>query len=128
MGAAECKDACQSRQCMSTPTMEATDAKSAQQLGLKEYVFSSGIKYYGTWMDRKRHGYGRQMWPDGSCYAGEWVNDQQNGQGRFTQGNGKHYDGGWLEDQAHGHGVFTDSDGSVYKASGRVTSTMARAR
>ena len=37
-----------------------------------EHQFESGAVYRGMWLNRARHGYGEQIWPDGAKYQGEW--------------------------------------------------------
>lgn len=44
-----------------------------------EFVFESGARYNGQWMNNMRHGFGVQVWPDGARYEGYWKNNKAHG-------------------------------------------------
>ena len=54
--------------------------KSRTKKNGEPYEFNSGAVYEGEWQSEMRHGYGKQVWPDGAEYEGQWVNDKV----RFT--------------------------------------------
>ena len=54
------------------------------------------------------HGVGIYSWPDGREYEGEYLNDKKEGYGRYVwPGNQKVYEGQWKAGQQHGDGYFT---------------------
>ena len=44
-------------------------------------------------LNGKRHGLGKQIWPDNSLYEGYWANDMANGKGRLIHSDGDVYEG-----------------------------------
>jgi hypothetical protein len=85
---------------------------------LEPYQFTKdGVIYEGQWMLGKRHGRGKQIWPNGSIYEGYWSEDKANGKGRLIHALGDVYEGQWLNDKASGQGVFIHREGSIYKGS-----------
>lgn len=82
----------------------------------KPYLFRSGATYLGQWYDNKRHGYGKQTWPDGSIYQGQWQENCAVGRGRFVHHDGDIYIGQWVQSMASGNGTFYHRGGStIYK-------------
>ena len=82
---------------------------------LGPFKFSNGETYEGQFMDGKRHGFGRQIWPDGSIYEGFWDEDRCNGKGRLINAEGHVYFGDWIDDKAEGKGTFKHTDGTKYE-------------
>jgi hypothetical protein len=41
--------------------------------GFGEFVWKSGNRYRGNYLDDKKHGYGEMYWIDGSLYKGFWT-------------------------------------------------------
>jgi len=82
----------------------------------KLYMFRSGATYLGQWYDNRRHGYGKQTWPDGSIYQGQWQENCAAGHGRFMHHDGDIYIGQWIKSMASGIGTFYHRGGStIYK-------------
>ena len=74
----------------------------------------SGAIYEGEWLDNKRDGYGKQIWPDESKYEGNWLNDKANGYGKLFHYDGDIYEGEWQDDKANGKGTYTHANGARY--------------
>jgi len=57
-------------------------------------------------------GYGSFVYPTGDRYLGEWLNGQRHGQGVCVYVvSGDKHDGEWVQDAPHGHGTFTTGSG-----------------
>ena len=80
-----------------------------------EFVFESGARYNGQWLNNMRHGFGVQVWPDGARYEGFWKNNKAHGKGTFWHVYGDRYEGEWKRDKAHGVGKYTHSNGATYE-------------
>jgi len=65
------------------------------------YVNSSGLK----------HGIGTYMWRSGNKYVGDWVNDKATGQGIYYSSEGWRYEGGFINAQFHGKGIYYFANG-----------------
>jgi hypothetical protein len=39
----------------------------------------NGGSYEGEWLNGKRDGNGKYVWPDGSYYEGDWISDKAHG-------------------------------------------------
>eukprot|EP00331_Platyophrya_macrostoma_P016829 CAMPEP_0176466106 /NCGR_PEP_ID=MMETSP0127-20121128/37690_1 /TAXON_ID=938130 /ORGANISM="Platyophrya macrostoma, Strain WH" /LENGTH=328 /DNA_ID=CAMNT_0017859201 /DNA_START=25 /DNA_END=1012 /DNA_ORIENTATION=- len=89
------------------------------------HELESGVIYEGQWKGTKRHGQGRQIWPDGSYYEGSWDNDQANGHGRLIHADGDVYEGEWYNDKAmEKENIFIWMELSIL-ANGETTSSTA---
>ena len=82
---------------------------------LGECEYSDGTKYYGDWMNGKRHGLGKLVELNGYMYYGWWENDMRHGQGEANYPDGSLYDGDWKCDKKYGVGKMTRSDGTSYE-------------
>jgi hypothetical protein len=81
-------------------------------------ILENGAVYTGQWsLSNKRHGRGKQVWPDCSVYEGYWVNDRAKGKGRLVHNDGDMYEGEWLDDKANGYGKYIHTDGATYVGS-----------
>ena len=40
---------------------------------------AQGASYVGDWIEDKKDGLGKYIWPDGDYYEGEWVDGKRNG-------------------------------------------------
>ena len=56
------------------------------------FVYPSGEKYTGSFVDGKRVGKGVSVLQDLQRYEGNWAGDKKNGQGTFTWPNGDKHD------------------------------------
>ena len=81
------------------------------------YSWPDGIEYDGSWLENKKHGYGRLKWLDGSReYAGEFRNDERHGKGTYTWEFGtKSYRGFWRNGVKDGVGYVRDEFDFVEK-------------
>ncbi|KAF8821929.1 membrane occupation and recognition nexus protein MORN2 [Cardiosporidium cionae] len=78
-------------------------------------TLENGIVYKGQWCGDKKHGYGKQVWPDGAHFEGQWRNGVASGDGTFVAVDGDRYVGQWENDKSNGYGEFIRHDGSWYK-------------
>lgn len=46
-------------------------------------TMQNGGSYEGEWLNGKRDGNGKYVWPDGSYYEGDWISDKAHGQGKL---------------------------------------------
>ena len=58
-----------------------------------------------------RHGFGREVRPDGGEYTGEWREDQREGSGILRMPNGAFHDGHWNHNFPVGQGTRVSSEG-----------------
>ncbi|AJF97414.1 Morn repeat protein [Pandoravirus inopinatum] len=96
------------------------------------YIWPSGDRYDGDFVDKQIHGLGSCTYADGSRYDGQWVRGTKHGHGVMTYANGHKYEGVWAHNQRDGHGIYTWPDGGVYEGhygmdrrQGRGTRTYA---
>ncbi|VAI94290.1 unnamed protein product [Triticum turgidum subsp. durum] len=100
---------------------------------------SSSYTYKGQWKLDRKHGHGRQTYPNGDAFEGSWVQGHMEGHGcRYTWANGNTYagtmrngtmfgkgvltwsatgdsfQGNWLDGAMHGYGLYTWEDGGSY--------------
>ena len=78
------------------------------------HVESNGKKYWGEYLHRKRHGFGKLLLPNGTYYIGMFKNNRYEGKGTMHHPNGDEY-----------AGVFSNNElskGRVRYASGNVYS------
>uniref|UniRef100_M8CE12 Phosphatidylinositol 4-phosphate 5-kinase n=1 Tax=Aegilops tauschii TaxID=37682 RepID=M8CE12_AEGTA len=99
---------------------------------------SSSSSYKGQWKLDRKHGHGRQTYPNGDTFEGSWVQGQMEGHGRYTWADGNSYvgtmrngtmfgkgvltwsatgdsfQGNWLDGAMHGYGLYTWEDGGCY--------------
>jgi len=72
--------------------------------GYGTYVWSSGEKYSGKWVNDKRKGQGTNYFTNGERYEGEWANDLRNGYGTNYYVDGTTKAGMWENDRYTGTG------------------------
>jgi|GEM_PF-416126 hypothetical protein len=83
--------------------------------GYGTWVFESGEKFVGNWVNQKRNGFGTNYWVTGNWYRGEWIDDQRNGEGTYQFKNGDKYVGQWKNDKYDGEGTYTYINGTIEK-------------
>ena len=89
-------------------------------------MYSNGCKYIGTFMNDKRHGYGKCYYPPPSTastlhttsqYTGQWKHNKKHGHGKMVYPNGDIYQGSFYNDVMHGYGklfVLNDDNRKDY--------------
>lgn len=82
-------------------------------------IWSMG-EYEGKTVDKMKciygncdNGVGTYMWPTGEKYTGKWLNYKRNGQGTNYFADGRIYEGEWKDDDRHGYGKQTEVDGTI---------------
>ena len=75
------------------------------------YIYDSGAKFVGEFLDNKSHGQGTYTWANGDQYIGEFRLGSVHGQGTLTFANGDKYVGEWRDDQMHGKGKYLSEEG-----------------
>ena len=73
----------------------------------RQFTYSTGSVYSGSWKGGMRHGKGSMTWSDGARYEGDWSFNQANGKGKFLHADGDIYDGSWAGNKHNGYGVYT---------------------
>ncbi|PNW87874.1 hypothetical protein CHLRE_01g005450v5 [Chlamydomonas reinhardtii] len=66
----------------------------------------SGAVYTGDYVNGKKHGKGKMVYPDKGVYEGDWVEDVMQGQGTYTYPNGDIYQGAFWAGKRHGKGMY----------------------
>lgn len=78
------------------------------------YVESNGEKYWGEYLHRKRHGFGKVLFPNGTSYIGMFHDNRYHGQGTMYRGNGDEFVGIFSNNQLL-QGTVRYASGNVYK-------------
>ncbi len=77
--------------------------------------FSNGNKYIGNWENHYREGKGRMEFQNGDTYIGQFRKSKMSGIGEMRYANGDKYEGEWAEDLKHGKGKYHFADKSIYE-------------
>lgn len=85
--------------CMLSATARATCTQGDCQNGFGHYLWATGEKYVGNWINGKMFGYGVFYWIDGRKYIGEWREGKLHGQGTMFYADGKIKCGIWSNNQ-----------------------------
>lgn len=70
----------------------------------KQKVYADGGKYFGTFQNGLRHGFGKYYFINDDTYEGMWCRNQRHGEGIYLYQNGEVYRGSYEYGQRHGHG------------------------
>ncbi|HNR07617.1 MAG TPA: caspase family protein [Saprospiraceae bacterium] len=82
--------------------------------GSGTYVYPSGARYSGEFVNTKIHGKGTLWMSNGNIYTGEWVQNYREGRGKMVFKNGDTYTGEFLRSKLHGTGTMQYSLGGQY--------------
>lgn len=81
--------------------------------GNGKYTWSNGTIYEGDWVDGKRTGKGRIIWPCGKEYKGEFSKNDCGDNGPLKGENRNIYIGNWKNSKKDGRGTVKYADGAV---------------
>ena len=78
--------------------------------------------YEGEYVDGKKNGQGKYVWPDASYYQGTWLENKINGyvfstyipKGEYSWIDGRSFKGHWKNNNMHGFGTYKWKDGRIY--------------
>ena len=82
--------------------------------GSGTYLYPSGAKYTGKFVNSKIHGVGTLWMNNGNIYSGEWINNYREGRGKMVFKNGDIYTGEFFRSKLHGTGTMKYSQGGQY--------------
>ena len=71
--------------------------------------------YEGAWMDGRRNGNGRSVWPDGFKYEGQWQDNEITGYGVMDYPDKRHYEGFFVKGLRHGKGKLVQPSGEWFE-------------
>ena len=97
-----------------TGTASASSYRPDNFTGRKSQKFTDGSRYYGDFVDGKRHGKGTNYFADGAQYDGDFKNGYMNGYGVMVYADGEKYEGEWVDGKRHGQGVHWMANGDQY--------------
>lgn len=83
--------------------------------GCCEVVLPSGDRYFGQFLDGKKHGKGILRTSGGAVYKGDFVDDEFSGYGEYFFENGDHYIGEFNKGKRQGRGVFKFKGVGLYE-------------
>lgn len=106
--------------------------------GVGTYVYPSGAKYSGQFVNSRIQGIGTLWMNNGNVYSGQWNNNYREGKGKMVFKNedvytgdffrskmqgvgtmrffaGGQYSGEWMDDLPHGKGRYTYANGERYE-------------
>lgn len=102
--------------------VEFTDGRSYQgalrnglKTGVGTYVWATGQRYTGDWVNDVQQGRGEWSSKDGDRYQGEFRAGLRDGAGTMTYGNGIRYEGSWKADMQSGRGKLVFANGDSYE-------------
>lgn len=105
--------------------------------GVGTYLYPSGAKYSGQFLNSKINGTGTLWMNNGNVYSGQWINNYREGKGKMVFKNedvfvgdfmhskmqglgtmkfaqGGQYAGQWMDDLPHGKGKYQYANGETY--------------
>lgn len=96
-------------------TYSASSYRPDNFTGRKSQKFTDGSRYYGDFVNGKRHGKGTNYFADGAQYDGDFKNGYMNGYGLMVYADGEKYDGEWADGKRHGQGTYFYASGAKYE-------------
>lgn len=82
--------------------------------GTGTYIYPSGAKYTGQFVDNKINGKGYLYLTNGDTYQGDWINNYREGTGKMVFQNGDIYNGEWKKSKFDGRGQLVFANGGKY--------------
>ena len=83
--------------------------------GMGETVMHrTGERYFGSWANERRSGYGVCIYPDTSKYYGTFEHDQRSGTGVLLHRDGSIYEGGFRSNEPCGEGIVYQPSGQCF--------------
>ena len=83
--------------------------------GYGTWVYPSGEKYTGDWVNKKMHGNGAYYYKSGDIYKGQFNNNKLQGIGTVVFKNGAKYTGNYFNNKMDGEGTYFHTSGKVQK-------------
>ncbi|MBI5219692.1 MAG: caspase family protein [Bacteroidia bacterium] len=83
--------------------------------GYGVWIFASGEKYEGYWVNKMRNGFGTNYFTSGAKYTGNWKDDFKSGYGIYEYAPTTKYEkyiGNFVEDKLTGQGTLYYKDGT----------------
>lgn len=71
--------------------------------------------YEGEWVNGRRNGRGRSVWPDGFRYDGQWKDNEITGYGVMDYPDKRHYEGYFVKGLRHGKGKLVHPSGEWFE-------------
>ena len=79
-------------------------------------IFKGELKIFdGKFLDGKKDGFGKYIFPEGAIYEGYWKNDNFNGKGKLIFNNDERYEGDWIDGKREGYGKSYYHNGEHYE-------------
>ncbi|CAI2366721.1 unnamed protein product [Moneuplotes crassus] len=82
--------------------------------GFEVYKTDPKDRYFGQWLNDKKHGIGELQFENGDCYNGSFKNNTFNGDGTMKFANGDVYTGHYKDGKMHGRGRYDFKSGKLY--------------
>ena len=75
---------------------------------------AKGNTYEGLWQYGRKHGYGKETWPDDARFEGNYQNDKKHGKGVLFLADGSKFQGEFKEGVIEGNGCYEWKCGKKY--------------
>lgn len=89
--------------------------EGGRKQGSGTYIWATGQRYAGNWLDDQPEGQGEWTSAQGDRYVGAFNKGRREGQGRMVYADKTEYNGEWRNDVPAGAGVFKFLNGDVYE-------------
>ena len=87
---------------------------SEQKTNFGIFIYASGTRYEGNYINGYRTGEGKILYEDGGTYEGEFFEGLEEGNGHIKWANGDEYHGEWKDGNRDGKGEYIYLDGNKY--------------